>query len=503
MTEANTGILWQSKPNGAPRICGLYLIHIQSYSEPTFVPLSLDKTVIRGRNDAGKSVIEKSLKLFGGVFGEDDYACLVHYSYTSGQIFLYLSNRTVLTADITVEIADKGTEKERRKGKAQFCLYNWQMTAVLKKWDKYSSEIPEYLGWISLPDEKFCVNFVDGKRNILINTNEKVNTALTDVVCKNIDLETRLTNIKRAEKTLTETRKSVTAQRKMLQDMISDFDLPAVQLANLKSQLMGQLFMCNLGVWMSELTADKLIHTQKTAQLRAVQNMKTLLCIVPVVAGIETTGQLQFRHSHNRWLQAQIRQLFIVKSISSLIANISHLNTLKSVQSTHRLKHLEIRVVCHLTTLIQNIFEARNISDGLNHLTGLKSDITVIADNKARLNTGLQFVSALHDCVTICITQNALLSKQNRIIMHIQTIKSIWITNLIARYIEQVRIRAYTDLQYMNFLLVKTIFAAVENYNALLKLHGDIQTVRTRLLEIPTCPTCGQTVSMNHDECHQ
>ena len=177
----------------------MYLQDFMGYEGETLVPLSSGCNIIQGECDSGKSVLNKMLKVFTGVYGRDDYTGLIHGLEGSKKLQarcgIYLSNRTKLFATIM-------------PNKATFYLTDWSESTILREWQQYDDSIRDYLHWAAVPEERLTLNILKSANKPFIDTSPTTNAIILQTLKTIPELDRKIQNLKDQLKTSTEVKKS-------------------------------------------------------------------------------------------------------------------------------------------------------------------------------------------------------------------------------------------------------------------------------------------------------
>lgn len=177
----------------------MYLKDFMGYEGETIVPLSSGCNIIQGECDSGKSVLNKMLKVFTGVYGRDDYTGLIHglegNKKLQARCGVYLSNRTKLFATIM-------------PNKATFYLTDWSESTILREWQQYDDSIRDYLHWAAVPEERLTLNILKSANRPFIDTSPATNAIILQTLKTIPELDRKIQNLKDQLKTSTEVKKS-------------------------------------------------------------------------------------------------------------------------------------------------------------------------------------------------------------------------------------------------------------------------------------------------------
>ena len=143
--------------------------------------------LIMGPSNSGKStMIKKTISLFAGIYDNLDLEALCNESYDNATVVLELD-------DGLPEGQNRMLDARISEGGKTVIYSLFQNGVTTKVWQHHSSEINEILGLIV--SSKTCVNILDSKKGLFVNSDETEQSILLEEVFRNAEIEEKLENI--------------------------------------------------------------------------------------------------------------------------------------------------------------------------------------------------------------------------------------------------------------------------------------------------------------------
>ena len=353
------------------KILGIYLENIQTYTQPTIIPFSCNKTIINGGNDKGKSVIKKALGMFAGIYNKGDFEGLINYNSDFGIIGIFLSNRTYLTVRFN-------------KQQQEFFLLTWQMDLILKQWSEFSDDIPRYLGWVSVSGEELCINLAESNINVLVNTSPTTNTQIIQAISKVPDIDNRLSNLGEALIEAKDVGKQISIEKRTIENTsnmtmynvdgltyhFQSYEKLFNELNNLEKMIELFYYMCDLREIILKYSRNNLKLVQYICyDLRklivihkAKYNLDNIINTVGTIKEIDRLYNL-------------IKRIYKAKKLEEETNKIKNIIILYELKANYDRKNK----LCYLCTMIQQITDKIKLIDDIFNLFNLyKTYINIV-----------------------------------------------------------------------------------------------------------------------------
>lgn len=170
------------------------LENIQSQRIKTTYYLSPHLNCFEGRNNTGKTAINRAFQLFAREHNQQKLLGILNREADEGFVQLDRSDDTYMKVVLTRE-----KKRGRKEGVSLEYTYGNQIDGTIySKWDGYFPEITDILGWVTLRSDQgiMALNFKKSGDQLFIDTPGTVNTAILQELCKVEDLDARQFNLK-------------------------------------------------------------------------------------------------------------------------------------------------------------------------------------------------------------------------------------------------------------------------------------------------------------------
>lgn len=429
-------------------IKAIYLENIQSWTKPTTIYLSNGLNIIKGKNDAGKSASQYGLRIFSGTLTSDDYKTIISEGKEKAVAKLYLSNRTILEAQLSVKTDYFG---KRTNLKTIFRLLNWQEDKVLKYWDSLSADIPKYLGLLSTPSG-ICLNLSQLEKKIFVSTQPTDNTEIIDLFTNLDFVEEKLSYLKIKQKKLEDINRDAELLTKHYEDKIQHETKPIVKLERLVGTLENNIQVHNKIVSLKLLKLYKLQNYLSQTMIY----LNTLKILNLAKNGLKNCTDLHRKYSN---LDTLFQVQNLVFSEKSILQN--RLNILK----------LEQELI-----LFNQLSKIKSMSNVINSCKELN-----FTKNKIQKQS-----SELNQINTISHKLNSLVNTQNNV-------------NKMLLILNSHKTQGFKNNCLIKSRKVQSNHSIFVSLIQLLQTHKSLKVNNKRLLEvneqiklIPICPTCNK-----------
>lgn len=463
------------------RILGIYLDGIQSYTVPTRIPLSPDKTVIKGKNDVGKSTLKKVIFLFSGIYSTArDVISLINFDRDAATCGLYLDNRTVLLAHIY------------STGTVEYSLWNWQLNICFRKWVGYSSEIERYLKWSVVPEECLCLNMISSKLQLFVSTNAKMNTNIVNTIGVNPDIDSRLVNMDNAIDELKSVQKISGDQKNLIQKRLVGEYYDVEQLAQYRGDMEFLINQASISNQLEIIIMKLYKMYYLKYQLYCIQLYKQIEDISSMTNKLKTLNDYKDRFQKlNVLVFAQLSQGIITRTLQlnntkNNYTDLQSLHTVsKELQSANTYVQL-LNFIINRLTLVRQLHEQ---SDRLRSLQLILKTNEII-NNLTNYTAAVDNLNSLHAYSKLY--QSSITGIQ-------QVSQALKLINNITSCIQQ-RDKLHKLVNIQNQLnqlgLPKDIITKLETMNSLITDYKDIVSQKSKY---NVCPLCKQ--ELPHTSC--
>lgn len=343
------------------RILGIYLDGIQSYTVPTRIPLSPDKTVIKGKNDVGKSTLKKVIFLFSGVYSTArDVISLINFDRDAATCGLYLDNRTVLLAHIY------------STGTVEYSLWNWQLNICFRKWVGYSSEIERYLKWSVVPEECLCLNMISSKLQLFVSTNAKMNTNIVNTIGVNPDIDSRLVNMDNAIDELKSVQKISGDQKNLIQRRLVGEYYDVEQLAQHRSDMEFLINQANISNQLECIIIKLYKMYYMKYQLQCIELYKQTEDVSSMLNKLKTLNDYKDRFQKLSVLVfTQLSQGIITRTLQ-LNNTRNNYTVLQSLHTVHKDLQSENSYIELLSSIVNRLILSRQLYEQYDKIHNLQ-----------------------------------------------------------------------------------------------------------------------------------